>query len=123
MSDESPSWYQGNALRDGADTGGWLVGHFLPPTAGLRSTEDVEIKWFRHRAGETRAHVVQSEQRTTASILVSGRFRLELSGAVVLLEHPGDYVVWGPGVDHTWTVLADSTVLTVRWPSTRAAAR
>ncbi len=122
MSDEPPSWYQGNALRDGGDTGGWLVGHFLPPSEGLRSSEDVEIKWFVHKAGETRANLVGSEQRTTVSILISGRFRIELSAAVVLLEHPGDYVAWGPGVDHTWTAETDSTVVTVRWPSVPAAA-
>ncbi len=120
--DEPANWYQGNALRDGADATGWLVGHFLPPSAGLRCTEDVEIKWFRHEAGETRADLAHSEQRTTVSILISGRFRVELNSAVVLLEHPGDYVIWGPGVDHTWTVEADSTVVTVRWPSVPAQA-
>jgi hypothetical protein len=122
-SDDPANWYQGNALRDGADARGWFVGHFLPPSAGLRRTEDVEVKWFRHRAGETRADLVKSERRTTVSILISGRFRVELGSAVVLLERPGDYVLWGPGVDHTWTAETDSTVVTVRWPSIPAEAR
>lgn len=117
MSADAPNWHRGNALRDGAATGGWFVGHFLPPGEGLRSTEDVEIKWFMHQAGETRTNVVEAERRTTVSILIGGRFRIELSAAVVLLEHPGDYVVWGPGVGHTWRAETDSTVVTVRWPS------
>ncbi len=25
--------------------------------------------------------------------------------------------MWGSGIDHSWTALADSTMLTVRWPS------
>src|SRR2546427_161524 len=33
------------------------------------------------------------------------------------LERPGDYVVWGPGIDHIWQAEADSVVITVRWPS------
>jgi quercetin dioxygenase-like cupin family protein len=35
----------------------------------------------------------------------------------VLLERQGDYVVWGPGVDHSWRAEEESVVLTVRWPS------
>jgi hypothetical protein len=33
------------------------------------------------------------------------------------LENPGDYIVWGPGVEHTWQAEADSTMLAIRWPS------
>src|SRR6266508_4683097 len=25
------------------------------------------------------------------------------------------YVVWGPGIDHTWRAEADSVVITIRW--------
>jgi len=25
-------------------------------------------------------------------------------------------VMWGPGVDHSWEALEESTVLAVRWP-------
>jgi quercetin dioxygenase-like cupin family protein len=35
----------------------------------------------------------------------------------VPLTRPGDYVVWGPGVDHSWRAEQDAVVLTVRWPS------
>jgi hypothetical protein len=33
------------------------------------------------------------------------------------LEKEGDYVVWGPGIDHCWQAEKDSIVITVRWPS------
>jgi hypothetical protein len=29
----------------------------------------------------------------------------------------GDYVVWAPGVSHTYRAEVDSVVITVRWPS------
>lgn len=42
----------GNAVEAAANTRGWFLGHFMPG-ADLRS-EDVELKWFTHRAGDTR---------------------------------------------------------------------
>ena len=35
-------------------------------------------------------------------ILVSGRFYVNLTVGKVQLERPGDYAVWGPGIDHSW---------------------
>ena len=43
--------------------------------------------------------------------------RTELPGRDVVLAERGDYVVWGPGVDHSWCAEEESVVLTVRWPS------
>ena len=51
------------------------------------------------------------------ALLVEGRFRFDFSVGVVLLEHPGDYVAWAPGIDHSWTAETDSIVITIRWPS------
>ncbi len=33
------SWYSGNAADDGANTRGWILGHFLDPSARVRSTK------------------------------------------------------------------------------------
>jgi len=35
----------------------------------------------------------------------------------VELNHQGDYVMWGIGVDHRWEALEDTVIITVRWPS------
>ncbi|MBB5080520.1 signal peptidase I [Nonomuraea endophytica] len=107
--------YVGNAGRDAALDKGWLLGHFKE--AGLRHSEDVEIKWGVHAAGDKRSAWVRGEVRTALLVLISGRFRVELPGRDVLLEQQGDYVVWGRGVDHSWVAEEDSVVLTVRWPS------
>ncbi|MEU4508082.1 signal peptidase I [Nonomuraea wenchangensis] len=108
--------YVGNAVADGAADDGWLLGHFRPP-GDPRHSDEVEIKWGVHRPGEVRARWVRGEVRTALLVLVSGRFRVELPGRSVLLSEPGDYVVWGRGVDHSWRAEELSTVLTVRWPS------
>ncbi|MEU8633244.1 hypothetical protein AB0C38_13815 [Amycolatopsis sp. NPDC048633] len=49
--------------------------------------------------------------------LISGKFRVDLTGGSETLNDQGDYVMWQPGIDHSWEALSTSTVLTVRWPS------
>lgn len=45
----------------------------------VRRTKDVEIKWGVHPAGEQRASWYDHEDRTTILVLISGRFRIDLS--------------------------------------------
>lgn len=108
----------GNAYQDGSEHRGWLVGHFMDGIPA--QTEDVEIKWFTHPAGQQRPEWVRGETATTLCLLISGRFQLSLSNGSeesVVLAEQGDYALWGPGVDHLWTAEEESVVLTVRWPS------
>jgi len=110
----------GNAKLDSADTRGWLIGNFTPDELGLRHTDDIEIKWGEHAAGEAREAWVTGETRTAISILVSGEFTVEFRDQTASLIKPGDYVMWGPGTEHKWRAAKDSVVLTVRWPSVAA---
>ena len=34
----SGNWYRGNAAEDGRETRGWLLGHFIDPAQGVRSS-------------------------------------------------------------------------------------
>lgn len=111
------TWHFGNASDDGPSHRGWFVGHFIEDDA-LRRSEDVEIKWGVHPAGDKRASWQGDEHRTTVLLLVSGRFRIELSDTSQVLERQGDYAMWGEGVGHSWEALDDSVVITIRWPST-----
>jgi hypothetical protein len=108
--------YAGNADVDAPADRGWLLGYFKPPDDPRHST-DVEIKWGRHPGGDRRARWVRGEQRTALLMLISGRFHVELPDRTVVLTRPGDYVLWGPGVDHSWLAEQESVVVTVRWPS------
>lgn len=108
--------YVGNAHLDGATDRGWLLGHFKPEGDARHST-DVEIKWGVHPRGEKRAEWATDESRTALLVLISGRFRVEFPDQDVTLSQQGDYVVWGRGVDHSWTAEEDSVLMTVRWPS------
>jgi hypothetical protein len=108
---------KGNAAIDGREYRGWLVGRFADVTQGLRHSEDVEIRWGQHMAGDERAEWMTGETRTAISILISGKIEIIFRDQTVELSKQGDYVMWGPGVDHKSRCLEDTVVLTVRWPS------
>lgn len=109
--------YSGNAADDASLQRGWLLGHFVEGDQDLRRTTDLEVKWGVHPADERRREWTTGESRSTMLMLIEGRFRLELSTGTHVLAKRGDYVVWGPGVDHTWHAEETSVVLTVRSPS------
>jgi quercetin dioxygenase-like cupin family protein len=78
----------------------------------------VEVKWGVHTLNETRRSWAVSSAASTLSLLVQGSIRLFFKGQQTLLNRPGDYALWGPGVAHRWRIEADDTiVLTIRWPS------
>lgn len=116
--------HTGSAGTDVQRYRGWLVGHFVDRQDGeLRRSNDVEIAWRVHPAGDARPEWVRGETRTTIVILVSGKFRIRYASEddgqedQVLLSEQGDYVMWGPGVDHRWFAEEDSVFVCVRWPS------
>jgi hypothetical protein len=110
----------GNAGGDGLNGGrGWFVGRFMPPETGPCRAGAVEVKWGVHHAGERRPSVVGGSDTVSLALLVSGRFTLKFPDVRddVVLRQQGDYVVYGPGVPHTWFADEDSTIITIRWPA------
>jgi hypothetical protein len=105
---------------DGFTNGGWVIGHF--GTGGLK-TDDVEVKWAHHEPGPAGKGWSNCETSTTLSVLISGQFNIEFRESVdapptaVHLKEQGDYVLFGPGIQHQSTALQPSVFLTVRWPS------
>ena len=129
-----PGVSQGNAAVDGALFNGWFVGDFTRwlaergpsssalATIGLRDTDRLEVKWGIHPAGQPRpAGWAARTPAVGVSVLVAGEFVVvfrEDAGAPereVQLREQGDYVVWGPAVEHRWYAVQDSIILTVRW--------
>jgi hypothetical protein len=108
--------YVGSAGKDAALDRGWLLGHFKD-VGDPRHSDALEIKWGVHPRHDERAQWARQDVRTALLVLVSGRFRLDFPGRSVVLDQQGDYIVWGPGVDHSWFAEEESVVLTVRWPS------
>lgn len=95
-----------------------MVGHFVDPANGaVRKSRALEVKWGIHPAGQKRPEWTEGEDRSTLVIMISGRFRVDLSVGAVTLTRQGDYVTWGPGIEHSWQAEEDSVVITIRWPS------
>jgi quercetin dioxygenase-like cupin family protein len=73
------------------------------------------MKWGVHRKGESRRAWAVGRPDWSLSILVSGHFTITFVDSAYELTSPGDFVIWGPGVEHSWNAHADSVVVTVRW--------
>lgn len=103
---------------------GWFVGAFLDPSHGALATGDLEMKWGRHPAGEQRHEPSVAADTTSVAILISGRFEITFPGrqpGSAFLQQPGDFVLYEPGIPHTWQSIEDSVILTVRWRPSRVA--
>ncbi|MBI5376842.1 MAG: signal peptidase I [Candidatus Schekmanbacteria bacterium] len=111
-------------VKSAAERNGWVLGHFVNDPC--LNSNLVEVKWGIHQKeanynindnifeGNYSAH--------SMSILIQGSFHIEFrhgeSIERIMLEKPGDYVVWFPEIEHRGTAQTDNTiVLTIRWPS------
>lgn len=114
--EETEAIASGNAFADGARYRGWFVGHFVEE-ANLRRTGELEVKLTTYRGDEARVEPAVNRTASTLVLLIVGRVRLQFPDREILLHHEGDYVLWPPGIPHTWVAEAASQVITIRWPS------
>jgi hypothetical protein len=70
----TPRWHFGNAAVDSAERRGWLVGPFMDAD-DLHRSNQLEIQWGVHPAGDRREAWFEEETRTTVLMLISGRFQ------------------------------------------------
>lgn len=97
---------------------GWFMGAFLDSSHGALATGDIEMKWGHHPAGEQRNELSVAADTTSVAILISGHFEIRFPDQapfVATLRQQGDFVLYEPGVPHTWQAVEDSVILTVRW--------
>jgi hypothetical protein len=114
--------YFGNAAVDQVRGTGWFVGQFVPAELGVRHQTDVELKWGIHAEGGPRSRGAEAVAgATTISILIRGSLRAVFGNAeaeqVVTMEEQGDYIIFGPGIIHSWEAAKDTLVVSVRFPS------
>ena len=111
----------GNAKEDGDQNNesGWFIGHFINSVYGLRCTQDVEVKWGVHLSNDEKSSFGLNEKATTLALLISGAFIIDFPdlNISVNLDQPGDYLIYAPGISHSWKALKDSILVTIRWPS------
>ena len=80
------------------------------------------LKGFQHHPDDDPAWGAAkptSQGRTLSLLAAAGPFALSFGRdgrrLDLVLERAGDVALWGEGLEHSWRVLAPSTVLTVRW--------
>jgi hypothetical protein len=120
MKFDVPTLVSGNASEASKDTRGWFVGNFMPGEDNPLRTEELEVKWYTHAKGETRAQWAPGNPVKTLNILIRGHFVLLFPNQEVALEKEGDFVLFGPGLPHSYRAVKESLILTVRWPSLSA---
>jgi mannose-6-phosphate isomerase-like protein (cupin superfamily) len=117
MSSDAPKPVSGNVGAVSAGTRGWFLGHFMSGDDNPLRTSDLEVKWWTHDKGETRNEWAPGNPVKTVNILIRGHFVLLFPEREVSLEKEGDFVLFGPGVPHSFRSEQESLVLTIRWPS------
>ena len=125
----------GNAADANASSRGWFVGDLaewaaergeaFDPSSTPRQSADVQVKWFVHPPGHSRAGWAAPDTSYSLCVLIDGDMRCDfrsLAGAerTALLTRRGDYVIWhGPSWAHTWRTECGCTMITVRWDAER----
>ena len=117
MISDTSSPVSGNANDAAKDTRGWFLGHFMPGEANPLRSSELELKWYTHAKGETRAEWAPGNPVKTLNILIRGHFVLLFPNQEIALEKEGDFVIFGPDMPHSFRSVEESLVLTVRWPS------
>ena len=116
-SPDIPAPICGNVASASKDTRGWFLGRFMPGNDNPLRTSDLELKWYTHAKGETRSEWAPGNRVKTLNILIRGHFVLLFPEREVALVSEGDFVLFGPGVPHSFRSEQESLVFTVRWPS------
>ncbi|MFK8185982.1 MAG: hypothetical protein AB8B99_21615 [Phormidesmis sp.] len=115
----------------------WFVGDFPTiPKTSLRfmqqsdpennvegdTATDIAIKWFLHSPSdppEWGNNKPTSLGRSMSILAGDGEFELTFTTKdqiyTLTLDTPGDFAIYGPGLEHSWRPLKPSPILTVRW--------
>lgn len=115
----------------------WIVGSFPTiPVDSLRfmrqtnesegivgdTATDVAMKWFVHSPDDDQSwgeNKPTSAGRTMSILAGDGELELVFTRDgntyTLTLDEPGDFAIWGPGLEHSWKPIKLSTVLTLRW--------
>ena len=125
--------HKGNAILDGG--GGWFIGDKQAP-GSPRYRNKMFVKYGIHSAGEQSKPASPVKPLVTVSILIEGgpfvhwfekadksKFTNGAEKVVVTLKDIGDYLLYEPGIDHSWKAIGNSVVLTMQVEPEEASAK
>jgi hypothetical protein len=103
------------------ETKGWFLGCFMDKHPEFLS-DDVELKWARHKKGENKPGLRTTSQTQTFDILISGKFLIRFPelNQEIILSKLGDFVFYDAShTSHEAEILEDCLLLVIRYPSKR----
>lgn len=109
-------------IEDISKGNGWIFGHFQEAAPFKNDAFEVQFaamkKGQRKEKGGVQA-MGRNKQAKTLTFLIKGKTRIIFpeENKEVTLKEKGDYCYSAEGVFHTWEVLEDCEVVSVRWPS------
>jgi len=136
---------QGNLNQNDPKRRGWFAGNFMDEDSPFK-TDDFELQWRKLKAGEEKPNLGTQKVAKTMGILVYGKFEFNFpkenkldpakggasgrvcrkgrssaasnySGKKITLEKEGEFVFFDAGVAHSWKVIEDTLLVSIRWPS------
>lgn len=102
-----------NTAKIGKNYKQWIIGNSIDKYPELMS-DNVMIKWGKHKKGEKRKNFVCDKNMFTVTILVYGKMQQIFENKKLLQTKEGDLVYYAPGVYHKWIALEDSLIITIR---------
>jgi hypothetical protein len=111
----------GTAPGTGYVIGSTPICELLRVDEGKHPAALLGMKYYHHPAGDLQGAVRPADLNHRMTMLVSqGRWRQKVwsergESVEVLLNEPGDFIAWAPGLMHSWFPELASTMLTVNF--------
>jgi hypothetical protein len=107
---------------------GFIVGYTPLDREPLLLVDQIEkpgsiycVKYYHHETHDSRDDRPAESMIALTMLVSQGRWRQKVWSETtpdfieVLLKEPGDFIVWGPHLKHSWHAVQKSTMLTVKW--------
>lgn len=109
---------KGNLNQNDPKRRGWFAGNFMDEGSPFK-TDAFELQWRKLKAGEEKTALGTQKVAKTIGILVYGKFEFSFPDVnkKITIEKEGDFVYYDAGVTHSWKVLEDTLLVSIRWPS------
>lgn len=109
---------QGNLNHNKIIERGWFLGHFIKEGSPFK-TDAFELQWRKLKAGEEKPALGTQKVAKTIGILVYGKFEFSFpdKNKKITIDKEGDFVFYDAGITHSWRVIEDTLLISIRWPS------
>lgn len=101
--------------KDLKDTRNWVIGSFVD-TSSIFNSKEIEVKWGMHPQ-PIKVSQGKTNSRKSLAILIQGQMIIHFPtlDKTIVLSKIGDYVSWDKHIPHTYDIIKDTIIITIRW--------